>query len=653
MIIPYGHEHTTVRRLPWVTFTLMGLCVLVFILTSVAHRDVSQGLSEEFVEFSEYLGAHPYLEMNPEFEEFLYQFVLEEQWGAYLEAARQFGAQPPTSKRLLQQEQEHLDEIMDRLLATLDDVKESPYYVYGLVPAHVRPHSVISYQFLHGGFFHLFGNLFFLFLVGPFIEDLWGRPLFAAFYLSAGAVSGLMYAAHYPNVDAPLIGASGAVAGVMGAFLVRYWKTRIRFFYWFGFVFTGTFTAPAWLMLPLWLARELLFAQAWDVMSPGNGGGGVAHWAHVWGFGFGMVVAGAVGYWKLEERFFHGAIESKVTLMDNSGVEEALATASEGDRDRALRLLERELSKNPDNVDAAVGMWNLSLQMEQPGIAVGPMLKVLQSATRADDQELVLAHWQDMINALPELAIEPALAVRLAEIMLRAERRSGAEESVELASRNLAADTPAAVLVRLARIAATLGMSSAPALVDQAFGHPDLLPEAVDELQRLREGFAGLDLAEPESVEEPVAPDVMTISVSDQAHVLQVMEAVPTKLEGETLMIEVGGQARRMSLNQVEAVAVAGIRGEGGRQLLVVDLMLDAPWSDRESLRVVRMLSTAFDPRSLVEEGDAMDAFKKLLDDLIGFSDAAPLPDPESARGRPFRTFESLEGYQREVLGVA
>ena len=152
----------------------------------------------------------------------------------------------------------------------------------------IKPSTLITYQFLHGGFLHLFGNLFFLFLAGPFIEDVWGRPVFAAFYLTAGALSALMFALRYPELDEPLIGASGAVAGVMGAFLVRYWKTRIRFLYFFIPFRPGTFTAPAWLMLPLWFARELVFAQAWDVASPGTGGGGVAHWAHVWGFAFGL-----------------------------------------------------------------------------------------------------------------------------------------------------------------------------------------------------------------------------------------------------------------------------------------------------------------------------------------------------------------------------
>jgi hypothetical protein len=488
--------------------------------------------------------------------------------------------------------------------------------------------------------------------VGPFIEDVWGRPLYLAFYLSAGAVSGLMYALHYPTVDGPLIGASGAVAGVMGAFLIRYWRTKIRFFYWFGIIFTGTFTAPAWLMLPLWLARELLFAQAWDVMAPGSGGGGVAHWAHVWGFGFGVVVAVGLAYWKIEERFVDRAIESKITLVDNTGVERALDLAADGDSGQAFKMLEREVRSNPENVDAAVALWNLAVQTGQPSVAAAPMLEVLRRAARADDQELALIHWQEMIQLLPEIDVDPALAVRMAELMLREDRRPAAEETAQLAHRRLTDETPTMVVMRLARVASELRMPAAVDLLDR-LSRRDLDPEAEVELERIR---SELDLMEPvpQHVEEgSEGAELQPIAFDVRDHSLQVMEAVPTALDERTLTITIRGTSRRMSLSQIEAVSVAGVPGENGRPALVVDLMLDPPWSDRRDLRVIRFRSNDFDPRALVSADDALGAFKKLLDELIGCSGAAPLPDPESARGRPFKSFDSLEQYQREVLGVA
>ncbi|MEJ2190327.1 MAG: hypothetical protein P8Y93_13140 [Acidobacteriota bacterium] len=91
---------------------------------------------------------------------------------------------------------------------------------------------------------------------------------------------------------------------------------------------------------------------------------------------------------------------------------------------------------------------------------------------------------------------------------------------------------------------------------------------------------------------------------------------------------------------------------EGRKPVVVVDLLLDSPWGDRETLRIVRLTSDSFDPRGLVGGDDAMAAFRTLLDHLLKVSEAVPLPDPDAARGRPFRSFPSFEAYHREVLGV-
>jgi len=83
-----------------------------------------------------------------------------------------------------------------------------------------------------------------------------------------------------------------------------------------------------------------------------------------------------------------------------------------------------------------------------------------------------------------------------------------------------------------------------------------------------------------------------------------------------------------------------------------VDLLLDSPWGDRAELRVIRMTSETFDPRQLVDGDDGMSAFQKFLDQLFNVSEAVPLPDPEAARGRPFKSFPTIDEYEREVLGI-
>jgi membrane associated rhomboid family serine protease len=653
ILFPLGHEHTTVRRLPWVTFTIMGLCVLVFILTSIGSEDTDEVVLEKLGEFFEYLATHPYLEIDPRLEEVLFEQVPEDEFHTYLEVLKEFTGPPPSSQRQVASEQDHLDGLADQVLASLEEIKESVYHRWGMVPARMTPHTLITYQFLHGGFWHLFGNMLFLFLAGPFIEDVWGRPIFATMYLAAGALAAFMYGVRYPDLDGPLIGASGAVAGVMGAFLIRYWKTKIRFFYFFFPFRPGTFMAPAWLMLPLWFLRELMFAQAMDVIAPRSGGGGVAHWAHVWGFAVGLLAAVAIRYYRIEEKFIHRAIESKITLVDNPIVEKAMDATSEGRPDVALALLAEELQRNPDNVDAAVAMWNTARAVREPTKAAPHMARVMQRAARSNDVELILAHWQDLVHEVPDLPVDAAVVVRAAEILDAEERHEGVLATLEMAERRLTPETPSPLRIRLARVAANARAPSAAARVADALSQPDLPDEARAELESLKP--SAYELAEPDVATEgdvvatPVEPVVMN---SPSIHSLQVMEAVPRTLEGDVLIIDVDRAPRRMGLAQVQAVGVGGIQREGERPYLLVDLLLDPPWSERDRLRVVRLSSTSFDPRRLVGGSDVMEAFRSLLEHVLKISEAVPLPDPEAAKGRPFRLFASLDRYESEVLSA-
>src|SRR5439155_12112088 len=113
----------------------------------------------------------------------------------------------------------------------------------------------------------------------------------------------------HPDSEIPLVGASGAIAGLMGAFLVRYARTRIRFAYLIAPSMRGTFDAPAWVMLPLWFGQQIFFAALTDSSS----GGGVAYLAHVAGFAFGAAIAGAIAWLEIEARWLRPRLEAAVT----------------------------------------------------------------------------------------------------------------------------------------------------------------------------------------------------------------------------------------------------------------------------------------------------------------------------------------------------
>jgi membrane associated rhomboid family serine protease len=163
------------------------------------------------------------------------------------------------------------------------------YDDWGLVPAYVTEghdwHGLFTSMFLHGGWMHLAGNMLFLWIFGDNLEDRMGHLPFAAFYLASGLAAGALQIAADPYSRIPMVGASGAIAGVMGGYLLLFPRARVDVFFFF-IIFFRILPVPAWLMLGFWFGLQLVNG----VLSPTDQGG-VAHWAHAGGFVAGLVLA--------------------------------------------------------------------------------------------------------------------------------------------------------------------------------------------------------------------------------------------------------------------------------------------------------------------------------------------------------------------------
>lgn len=140
-------------------------------------------------------------------------------------------------------------------------------------------------MFLHGGWLHLIGNMWFLWIFGDNVEDTLGHFRYAVFYLVCGLAAGLTHYYLSPLSPVPTIGASGAIAGVLGAYLIRYPGARVVTLVPLGF-FLQVMELPAWLMLGLWFLVQAIGG----FLTLGATGGGVAWWAHVGGFAAGIVL---------------------------------------------------------------------------------------------------------------------------------------------------------------------------------------------------------------------------------------------------------------------------------------------------------------------------------------------------------------------------
>nr|WP_199316654.1 rhomboid family intramembrane serine protease [Chroococcidiopsis sp. [FACHB-1243]] len=159
--------------------------------------------------------------------------------------------------------------------------------------------TLISSQFLHGGFLHIAGNMLFLWIFGNNVEDRLGHVKFLIFYLTCGVLAALSQWFFSPNSTIPSLGASGAIAGVMGAYILRYPQARVLTLVFLGF-FVTTLQIPAIFFLGLWFVQQALYGIA-SLQVPSNIGmesGGVAYWAHAGGFVFGAILAPMFGLLK-------------------------------------------------------------------------------------------------------------------------------------------------------------------------------------------------------------------------------------------------------------------------------------------------------------------------------------------------------------------
>lgn len=158
------------------------------------------------------------------------------------------------------------------------------FFEWGLVPAEASPTTFVTSMFLHGGVMHLAGNMLFLYVYGDNLEDQMGHLGFLLFYLLGGLAAGAAQFLADPSSPVPMVGASGAIAGVMGGYLLLFPKARVDVLAFFV-IFIRIFPVPAWIVLGAWFAMQLFQGS----MMPTDQGG-VAYWAHAGGFAAGLAM---------------------------------------------------------------------------------------------------------------------------------------------------------------------------------------------------------------------------------------------------------------------------------------------------------------------------------------------------------------------------
>ena len=346
MIIPIAHEDQRGRRWPYVTIAIIALNVVVFLFThSRMEAEQHQAAQVQF-HILALSARYPDLQLPPEATDMVEVFKREH--------ARLYLTLEVPHRRPYDDWDAHLlsgnwtDTILQAQLVTLTTQLEqfhhnSLAWNYEFHPYHPTALSYISANFLHGGWLHLIFNMWFLWLAGTVLEDAWGRIVYPIFYLVCGMLALAFHAGIFRGSFVPVVGASGAIAGLMGGFLARFPKTKIQLAWLFLFRFYK-FSVPAYIILPLWLVIQVF----WGAMSGAEGG--VAYWAHVGGFAFGAVIAVLLRVTGIEQSMDQ-AIEAKVSWTADAPIVRATELLGENQAGAAVATLQQHVKDKADSTD--------------------------------------------------------------------------------------------------------------------------------------------------------------------------------------------------------------------------------------------------------------------------------------------------------------
>ncbi|MBL8739547.1 MAG: rhomboid family intramembrane serine protease [Myxococcales bacterium] len=382
-ILPIAHQENTGRRWPVIAIFLVATNVLIHVGLAVFAQSIEARANAALSEAIVYAEGRPYLSAP----------CLDVVEGPRLPD------KPPASldEGEVRAEQAH----MNALCREVDDaIARMPVFRFGDVPKRGGALTLFTHQFLHGGWLHLLFNMWFLWLTACNLEDRWGRPVFLPFYLAAGVAGA--FAHRWFNADSatPMIGASGAIAGAMGGFLVIFAATPIKFFYvlWLGLRPTwGTFEARAVVMLPLWLLVELVSA----VFTRGSG---TAHWAHVGGFVFGAAVAGLMRVSGLDEKLDRSIAHAAATHQD-ARILRAGEAIDAGRTADAIASLRAVLAEQPNNVDAQLELLRAARTAQDGPLIARVTIDLAGAYLEAGD----VSNAADLLLDLRRQGLEPVL----------------------------------------------------------------------------------------------------------------------------------------------------------------------------------------------------------------------------------------------------
>ncbi|HWP45129.1 MAG TPA: rhomboid family intramembrane serine protease [Blastocatellia bacterium] len=420
--VPLGNERSTVRRLPWVTFAIMAICVVAYYVTLPSTVSQDRELMKARTNLYEFLSDNRSILADDEVRRKVRELGLiseEESEEISKEMKGDLDSEYRTQAWLRSAEGRKVKDEFDLKFAECKTATESHlYFKYGLAPNGTwKAHQLITAVFLHGSTLHLFGNLLFFFAVGFSLEDLWGRGVFLGFYLLAGVAASLPELVNPGPL--PSIGASGAIAGTMGAFLVRLYDTKVKIgwvtlplsipFMLFGRKPYGVINVAAYIYLPFYFISQILpwwFIKKTGLVST------IGYSAHIAGFVFGVGFALVMKAMRVEERYINPKIEARVSFSASPAVTQSLEMLDRGEAELAERKLKSYLAKQPDDINAVLALIQVYQRTEKYDQLNSLYGNVIRHHLANEDREAALYAYDSLLSAFPDNQVNPKIPAR-------------------------------------------------------------------------------------------------------------------------------------------------------------------------------------------------------------------------------------------------
>ena len=641
LFVPLRVEQAAVDRMPWVSIGIAAACALAFVATWIAPSSPEGASHEQIVKVLEYWQRHPRVLLPERFTE---RFVKPHALDQFdKERKRVAEIDLPALRGHPEEDQRELEELVDEVISAAD---RSPLRRFALIPARgVFQLGWLTHMFLHFGWMHLLGNMLFFYLVGPLLEDLWGRRFFLGFYLLGGLLAAVAHASLDRHSPAMMVGASGAIAACMGAFAYRCASREIRFWYFFFFFFrfkTGTFVIPAWFWGLCWFGSEVFGFWA-------GASHGVAVMAHIGGFAFGFLAALTIARSGYEAKHIAPAIEKATVYQQHEGHDRAQAALEQGDWDAAAKAYRDVLADRPDDLLALAGLARTA-----PGPdSMGRIEEILVSRLRNGDTPGAWRLVMDMQGGFDPELLSPRAAfllagaasaapVELRDLLSRLDRRAGDAGGVAGAKAHLRA----AIRMREAGHAADARceLLAARSMVG--------LPAEI--VQRIDEEEQKLPAAEVEAPPPAAAqPEPAPSAAPSGGQAVRILGCRVVSLSECILEIETAkGQQRKLDLRNVVAIG-SGIVPvpEKRATMILTDLILT--FGDAATPPAAVRIEGAQLGLATLYPGVAMkEAYAQLMHTLLDRSGASALPDRAALEAGSYPRFASTAEMNAALYGA-